>query len=63
MNLPPTLEETPELKVKQVRGHSKHYKPEFNPRPGRLYRAEKKYRQTKTHTGKGKTLRTHRKGA
>lgn len=29
--------------VKHVRGGSKHYKVELNARPGRLYRAEKKF--------------------
>ena len=33
---------------------------DFPDRAGRLHRAEKKYRKTKTHIGKGKTLRTHR---
>lgn len=60
MNLSVTLEETPELRVKQPRGGSKHHKPEYEPRMGRIYRAEKKYRKSRTHTGKGKTLRTHR---
>jgi hypothetical protein len=29
-------------------------------RPGREYKAEKKYRSGTTHTGKGPTLRDHR---
>lgn len=48
--------------VKQV-VHSKHHKPEINGRVGRLYRAESRYRRTKTHEGKGKTLRDHRRGS
>lgn len=54
-------DETPDDSVKQVRCHSKHHKREFNGRPGRLYRAEKRYRKQKDHHGKGKTLRDHRR--
>ncbi len=41
--------------------HSKHHKREINGRVGRLHRAERKYRKSKTHKGKGKTLRDHRR--
>lgn len=52
--------ETPDDVVKQVRCGSKHHKREFNGRVGRLYRAERKYRRQKDHSGKGSTLRSHR---
>lgn len=52
--------ETPEPKVIQVRGGSKHHKREIGGRVGRLYRAERKYRKHKDHSGKGTTLRSHR---
>lgn len=40
---------------------SKYHKPDTVGRKGRLYRGEKKYRNHRTHTGKGVTLRSHRK--
>ena len=52
--------ETPEPKVIQVRCGCKHHKRELNGRVGRLHRAEKKYRKSKDHHGKGTTLRDHR---
>lgn len=55
--------ETPEPKILQPRNGSKYHKREENARPGRWSRGEKKYRKSKTHTGKGTTLRTHRKGS
>jgi hypothetical protein len=53
-------DETPEPTMIQVQ-HSKHHKREINGRVGRLHRAERKYRKSKTHKGKGKTLRDHRR--
>jgi hypothetical protein len=47
--------------IKQPRCLSKYHKPDEVGRVGRLYRGEKKYRQTRTHTGKTKTLRDKRK--
>lgn len=41
---------------------SGHRRPANYDRPGREYKAEKKYRRGAEHTGKGKTLRTHREG-
>jgi hypothetical protein len=52
--------DTPDPVVKQVRCGSKHHKREIDGRVGRLHRAEKRYRKSKTHAGKGTTLRTHR---
>lgn len=60
MHLRLEVMETPDPVVKQVRGGSKHHKREINGRVGRLYRAEKKYRNHKDHSGKGTTLRSHR---
>lgn len=45
---------------KQPSNMSKYYKVDEVGRIGRLYRGEKKYHLSKTHTGKGKTLRDHR---
>ena len=53
-------DETPEDTVKQPRNGAKHHKREINGRPGRLSAAEKSYRKSKDHHGKGKTLRDHR---
>lgn len=39
---------------------SKFHKPDEVGRVGRLYRAEKRYRKSKDHPGKGTTLRSHR---
>lgn len=42
--------------------HSKHNgKPDDSDRPGRLDKAERKYRRNPEHKGKGKTLRDKRK--
>lgn len=49
-------------KIRTVCG-SKHRKLVMYDRVGRLYRAEKKYRYQKDHSGKGTTLRSHRKGS
>ncbi len=61
MNLPVTLDETPEPTVKRPKSGCKSHKREINARPGRLYFADKNYGKTRTHTGKGTTLRSHRK--
>jgi hypothetical protein len=47
---------------KEVSNLSKYRKRDDVGRPGRLSRGEKSYRNGKTHTGKGKTLRNKRKG-
>ncbi len=48
-------------KKKWNKNHAKHHKLIVEgERVGRLTRAEKKYRKTKTHVGKGKNLRSHR---
>lgn len=62
MNVLTDETETPMDTIKQPRGGSKHHKPEINGRMGRLNKAEKRYRKSKTHTGKGTTLRSHRAG-
>jgi hypothetical protein len=51
------------LKVENVSNSAKwrsRGRPEGYERPGRGYKADRKYRRGKTHTGKGKTLRDHR---
>ncbi len=52
--------ETPDNEISQPRNGAKHHKREINGRPGRLFKAEKRYRKSKDHHGKGKTLRDHR---
>ena len=55
--------EIKELKTQTVCNLSKwrgKRRPASYDRPGTEYKAEKKYRKNKTHTGKGITLRSHR---
>lgn len=47
---------------KPYTNRSKCHKPDDVGRIGRLNRAEAKYRKTRTHVGKGRTLRSHRAG-
>lgn len=55
------IEEFETGKKKFKKGGAKHHKlMHEGERPGRLTRQEKKYRQGKDHSGKGKTLRNHR---
>lgn len=57
-----------EPEPKRIANFCKYCKPDEVGRPGRLYRGELKYRGNssipprKDHKGKGKTLRSHRKG-
>lgn len=46
---------------KEISNYSKYRKRDDVARPGRLHRGEKNYRNGKTHRGKGKTLRSHRR--
>lgn len=47
-------------KLIRVSNGAKHHKRPSPDRRGRLNEAEKRYRKSKTHTGKGPTLRSKR---
>jgi len=40
----------------------RYWKIDFVGRPGRLYRGDATFRKGSDHSGKGKTLRNHRRG-
>lgn len=55
----------PELRLQRISNYSKwkgKRRPADYDRPGRADAAERLYRRAKTHTGKTKTLRSHRFG-